>query len=148
MTGGAGVAAGLRAWAAGMYETEAAAELLIRACRGLLVNPGRPWIQSSRSGYWLDTDALGSAAVSAGERRVLAVVQALATAGPLWNVGGVLAGLDRSQLALVLASLAHAGGSHEQVHVTVTETGLSFEPLPALVPWPAPATADAAGSAR
>ena len=42
MAGGQAVAAGLRAWAAGMYETEAAAELLIRACRGLLVDPGGP----------------------------------------------------------------------------------------------------------
>ena len=53
-------------------------------------------------------------------------------------MAGVLAGLDRPQLALVLAALAHAGGSHEQVDVTVTETGLSFEPLPALVPLARP----------
>ena len=42
--------------------------------------------------------------LSGGEQRVLAIVQALADAGPLWNLGGILAGVDRDNLTLILAA--------------------------------------------
>ncbi len=38
---------------------------------------------------------------------------------------------------LVLAALAHAGGSHEQSDVTVHPDELVFRRLPPLVAWPA-----------
>ena len=139
---------GLRAWGAGMYETEAAAELLIRAFRGRFTNPAYPWVGRSAAGsVWLDAARMTGETdwLSGGEQRVLAVVQALATAGPLWNLGGVLAGVDRDTLALILAALAHAGGSHEQVDVTVTEAGVSYRRLPALIPWPTDESAESSG---
>ena len=139
MTGPAAVADGLRSWAAGMYETEAAVELLLRVSAGRFASPGCPWVQQSKAGVvWLDAERMTGRIghLSGGEQRVLAVVQALATGGPLWNLGGVLAGVERPELALILAGLAHAGGSHEQVDVTVTGSGLAYRRLPALVEWP------------
>jgi len=37
----------LRAWARGMYTTEAATELLLRAFGGKFAAPGNPWIHTS-----------------------------------------------------------------------------------------------------
>ena len=74
--------------------------------------------------------------LSGGEQRALAIVQALADAGPLWNLGGILAGVDRDNLTLILAALAHAGGSHEQVDASYTDDGLVFLPLAPIVAWP------------
>ncbi len=41
----------LRRWARGMYTTEAATELLIRAHRGALASIDRPWILAGDHGY-------------------------------------------------------------------------------------------------
>ena len=127
-------------WSAGWLALEAAVELLIRACEGRFADPGNPWILQDKPGrpYWLDAAAISqnSSGLSGGERRVLAVVQALATGCGVWDLGGVLAGLERRQLALVLAAMAHAGGSHEHVDVTVTAHGLSWQPVGSLFPWP------------
>ena len=67
---------------------------------------------------------------------MLAVVQALLTSGPLWHVGGVLAGLDRPTLTLVLAAFAHAAGSHEQAEAAVPGDWLSLRIVGPVVPWP------------
>jgi hypothetical protein len=123
-----------------MYETEAAVELLIRAFGGRFASTAYPWVGRSAAGsVWLDAEKVTgySEYLSGGEQRVLAIVQALATAGPLWNLGGILAGVDRDHLALILAALAHAGGSHEHVKVQATDTRMSYVRLPALVSWPA-----------
>jgi hypothetical protein len=73
------------------------------------------------------------------QRRVLAVVQALMTGGPLWNLGDLLYGLDRPELELVLAALSHAAGGHEAVDVTFVDGELTVLPRSEaeLVPWPA-----------
>jgi hypothetical protein len=122
-----------------MYETEAAVELLIRAFGGRFASTTYPWVGESAAGsLWLEADRISGNTdhLSGGEQRVLAIVQALATAGAMWNIGGILAGVDREHLALILAAFAHAGGSHEQVHVHVTANGMSYLGLPALVGWP------------
>lgn len=49
---------GLRACAGGMYTAEAATELLIRAFGGAMAQIGRPWIQASSTGHWIDFDAI------------------------------------------------------------------------------------------
>jgi hypothetical protein len=118
----ASVAAGLRAWAAGMNTTAAAVELLLRACGGRFAQPGNAWICYDEQGgrYWLDSAAIepNIGALSSGERRLLAVVASLAdgeqqrghvTAGVV-DLSDVASGLDTPTLGLVLAAIAHAGG--------------------------------------
>lgn len=133
-------AAGLRAWARGDYAQEAGVELLARAFGGRLADTGCPWVRPcARSGVlWLDVAALldHTGACSGGERRVLDVVAALVDGRPIPDLGDLLAGLDRPALALVLAALAHAAGSHEQADVVRTGDRLVCAALPALVPWP------------
>lgn len=52
-------------------------------------------------------------------------------------LGDVLPGLDRKNLDLVLAAVAHAGGSHEHSDFITNADGTgSFARLPSLYPWP------------
>lgn len=135
----AAVVAGLREWARGIYSLEAGAELLIRAFGGRFARPGCPWIQPAKSGgYWVDTDTLIAHAgvLSGGEQRLLCIVAALLDARPLADLGGTLAGLDREGLHLVLAALAHAGGSHQQVDLVRRGDRMVTQPLACLVDWP------------
>jgi hypothetical protein len=46
------VAADLRAGAAGWLRSEAAVELLIRSCGGVLVQPDCPWLQLDDNGRY------------------------------------------------------------------------------------------------
>ena len=137
MTAGEAVS-GLRTWGRGMYATEAAVELLVRSFGGRFADAGQPWIRHRPGGYWLDTDALAemSGGLSSGERRVLAVVKALASDRPLDDLPDVLVGVDREQLTLILAALSHAAGSHQ--HSLVGRDALTasyYRPGP-VVPWP------------
>jgi len=87
-----GVAAELRNWAQGCHSTEAAVELLIKACGGRFVDPGQPWLRTDDRGItWLDAQVIArySHAVSSGERHILALVEALALGKPLEDVGGL-----------------------------------------------------------
>jgi hypothetical protein len=129
----------LRAWAAGSYPDMAAVELLARAFGRRFATPGRPWIVDDDGGVWLDGTALRSAAaLSGGERRVLRLVAALVDAEPV-DIVDVVTGLDRHHLDLVLAALAHAGGSHEHTTVTHDPDGTVHWARPGpLHPWPAP----------
>lgn len=133
-------AAGLRNWAKGDYAQEAGVELLARAFGGQFAQAGCPWMKHChRPGlYWLDVTTLldYSGVCSGGERRVLTVVAALVDRRPVDDLGDILAGLDRRTLALVLAALAHAAGSHEQADLVRDGDQLMFVSLPALVPWP------------
>lgn len=137
---GAGVVAGLRAWAAGSYAVEAGVELLARACRGRFTDPGWPWIlPGADPGTWfLDVSTIPEATVglSRGEQRVLAVVASLVDDVPLHDVAGVLAGVDRPHLGLIVAAFAHAGGSHQHSEPVFTDHRAGFVRLPALAPWP------------
>jgi hypothetical protein len=131
---------GLRSWARGAYAEEAGVELLVRAFDGYFADPEWPWIRScERPGwFWVDTDAITaqSGVLSGGERRVLAFVSALIDGSSLHDVGGLVAGVDRLHLQLILAALAHAGGSHQHQGLVEDDGCLGLENLPALVAWP------------
>lgn len=115
----------LRDWARGIYTIEAAVELLVRFQGGRFARPGEPWIVAPReerrgnmqSRHWLDVnqltaEATADAALSGGERRILTVAASLAGGSPI-DLADAVSGLDRENLDLVLAAIAHAGGSHE-----------------------------------
>jgi hypothetical protein len=122
-------ASGLRTWARGSNPVAAGVELLIRAFNGRFARDGQPWITHHPNGtVALDVDALGDhlGVLSGGERRVLRVVIALiddATPRTI-DLADIVAGVDRDNLDLILAALAHAGGSHEHtVFVNDPTTG-------------------------
>lgn len=146
----------LRGWAAGSYPLTAAVELLARAFDARFTRPGLPWIAgtpggpdpstgSRAAGGWrLDADVLAAAAqdgpYSGGQRRLLAIAASLAGAGPV-DLCQTVPGLDRGLLDLVLAALAHAGGSHDHP-VMAPHPGLDGALFPtrrragSLHPWP------------
>jgi hypothetical protein len=136
----AGVVAGLRGWAAGSYADEAAVELLARAFGGRFASLAYPWVRRGDSGRpWLDparfVDATG--VYSGGEQRVLSVVEALTGGRPVPDLPGVLAGVDRPTLALVLAAFSHAAGAHEHQETSHGAQGLLFSRPGPVVAWPA-----------
>lgn len=134
------VTRGLRKWAKGAFDQEAGVELLIRGCGGRFARQGCPWIRTcERPGwFWMDVSSLleHAGAFSGGEQRVLMIAAALIDRRPIPDLAGVLCGLDRADLQLVLAALAHAAGSHEQVELVRHGEELSVQRLSALVPWP------------
>lgn len=107
----------MRAWARGTYPLEAATELLIHGCGGRFAETGQAWVHvEDRGRAWIDFEELTEQLAaggpwSGGERRLLALAASLGADGGLLNEN--LASLDRDNLALVLASVSHAGGSHE-----------------------------------
>lgn len=138
--------AGLRSWAKGLYPLEAAVELLVRAFDGRFARPGNPWIQpcDQPGWWWLDVtrlvdDQFGH--LSGGEQRMLRIVASLAGGEPV-SLAENVTGLDRELTELVLATIAHAGGSHEHpdIHIDL-EHGFAAQNglLPSLHPWPEPA---------
>lgn len=131
----------LRAWAAGSHPDTAAVELLARAFDGRFAAPGQPWIATDDAGRArLDPATLRAASyLSGGERRVLTLVAALLDGHPV-DIVGVVVGLDRDPLDLVLAALAHAAGSHEHATLTFAPDGTAHFSRPGpLHPWPSSA---------
>jgi hypothetical protein len=131
---------GLRAWAKGLYPTEAAAELLIRALHGRLLNG--PWIEPTDGDmYWFDTDHVDDGGyLSGGEQRILRIAASLADSRYKISLNDELPGLDRESLQLVLAAVAHANGSHEHADIVIDrEAGVAHHRgrLPSSHPWPA-----------
>lgn len=103
----------LRAWAKGIYSVEAGVELLIR--QGKAVYAGAPWINDSGDRAWLDVESLlaETGAWSGDEKRLVAIAASL-IGDERVNLSDAVSGLDRPSLALGLAAIAHANGSHEQ----------------------------------
>ena len=133
---------GLRRWARGAYAEEAAVELLVRAFDGRYASIGYRWVREcDRPGwFWLDGERLTNATtVPSSARAVLAVAGALVSGAPLTELDSLLAGLDRPNLELVLAALAHAAGSHEQIDAHVEGDFLVYRRLGPVLAWPAPA---------
>lgn len=133
------IAARLRDWARGSLPMMAGVELLLRGFDGRFAGSSWPWIVTVPDGrVWVDADALrdGTGALSGGERRILAMVAALLDETPV-DVVDVVTGLDRANLHLVLAALAHAAGSHEHADVVVGPDGLGHLTRPGpVVAWP------------
>ena len=131
---------GLRSWAKGTYTTEAATELLIRAYEGRFARPGQPWIGMGSRWPYVDFEAIEEnlEGLSGGERRFMLLVASLGDGGALVNFGDIIPGLDRDVLDLVLAAIAHAGGSHEHSGFEFTEDGTptSIVRLARLYDWP------------
>ncbi|MFP5368375.1 MAG: hypothetical protein ACLGIS_16355 [Actinomycetes bacterium] len=137
----------LRAWARGMYTTEAATELLIRGFGGKFATPGNPWVHTSTEpqgpgqvSAWIDFASIPEEAgmLSGGERRFLMLAASLAEDVPV-VLGDVVPGLDRENLDLVLAAIAHAGGSHQHSDIRFNEDGSMSRGkgyLDSLHPWP------------
>jgi hypothetical protein len=133
------ISAQLRDWARGSLPMAAGVELVLLAFEGRFARPSWPWIVSEPDGrVWVDADALSdnTATLSGGERRVLALVAALLDEAPV-DVVDIITGLDRANLHLVLAALAHAAGSHEHADVVVGPDGLGHLTRPGpVVAWP------------
>lgn len=137
----------LRAWARGMYTTEAATELLLRAFGGKFAAPGNPWIHRSTEpegpsqvSAWIDFAAIPDEVgpLSGGERRFLMLAASLAEDVPV-VLGDLVSGLDRENLDLVLAAIAHAGGSHQHSDIRFNDDGTVSRGkgyLDSLHPWP------------
>lgn len=100
----------LRDWACGLLPFEAAADLIITGVNGRLLDG--PWIRHDGYHAWFDADiaAAECGSLSGGERRVLEIATSLVSSDHPVDLGDALTGLDRTNLDLVLAALAHAGG--------------------------------------
>lgn len=109
----------LRAWARGIYPTEAATELLIRTG---FANPGAPWVKREPSGgiapddIWIDFASIPEHAgvLSSGEYRVVMFAASLSDVVDAPRVViGDLASVDSDWLTMLGAALVHAGGRRE-----------------------------------
>ena len=130
-----------------MYPTEAATELLLKAFGGKFAAPGNPWVHTSTEpegpgqvSAWIDFAAIPEEVgpLSGGERRFLMLAASLAEDVPV-VLGDLVSGLDRENLDLVLAAIAHAGGSHQHSDIRIQEDGsmtLGKGYLDSLHPWP------------
>ena len=135
-------AEGLRAWAKGLYPLEAATELLIR---GGFAQSWRPWVLGrDHGGYWIDFTEIpvNVGGASGGERRFLLFAASLSDVVDLPGdtLGDLVSGLDRGNVNLILAAIAHAAGTHEGSRITYdAESGrpTGFEQITeSLHPWP------------
>lgn len=133
------IAAGLREWAKGMYALEAAVELLVRFNHGRLL--GGMWIERTASRCWFAADMVPeeSGYLSGGERRVLMLAASLVEPDTIHaDLADIASGVDRDALGLVLAAIAHAGGSHEHSRPVFGLDGTygGSRRLSSLHPWP------------
>ena len=125
----------LRRWAKGSYPLEAATELLIRTgwCRA-----SSAWIREREEGaHWVDFASIPghSRGKSSGERQLLLVIASLGdgtgdTAVCLGDVGRI----DRDNVDLILAAIAHAAGTHENAPAPWESNAQT--PPHTLHPWP------------
>lgn len=146
----------LRAWARGMYTTEAAAELLIRVFNGRFADSQNPWIQLDDDhrdpGHWVDFASIPEhvTGFSSGEQRILRIVASIGSTEVDINLSDDLSGLDRSALRLVLAAIAHAAGSHEHSDMIIDHDNGTCVLVrqPSLYAWDGHDTSDALSSTR
>jgi hypothetical protein len=132
----------LRRWAKGSYTYEAATELLLRAFGGRYAKPGQPWMMAEEitGRVWIDFASIPGhvEGLSGGERRFLMLAASLVEDVPV-VLGDVVPGLDRQNLDLVLAAIAHAGGSHQHSDIRRNGDGsMTLHPgyMDSLHPWP------------
>jgi len=123
-----------------MYTIEAATELLIRTG---WIRPDVPWLEldpRDAERPWIDFEAIPDdiGAYSGGEQRVLRLAASIASDDVMVNLSDAVSGLDRHVLDLVLAALAHAGGSHEHGGVVYDDDGkpVGTRRYESLYPWP------------
>ena len=97
---------------------------------------GGPWAAVQ----WGELDRALRAGVitgSGGQLRLLRAAASLADGQPV-DLADLTAGVDRAELTLLLAALAHAAGSHEHHDVVRDESGVHHDGRPSgpVVPWP------------
>lgn len=134
--------ADLRDWARGLYALEAATELLIR---GRWAQTWRPWVlKRDGGGWWIDFEDLPNHIheLSGGEYRFLRFAASISGEYPSGPPLSEVSGLDRRNVDLVLAAIAHAAGTHEQSGIEYDkETGRPLGIVhydESLHPWPDP----------
>lgn len=100
----------LRQWARGLLTLEAAVDLIIAGVNGRLLDG--PWICHEENRTWFDADiaAAECGSLSGDERRVLEIATSLVSSDHPVDLSDAVTGLDDTNLDLVLAALAHAGG--------------------------------------
>lgn len=135
--------------AVGDYAAEAAVLLLANAGHWLPQLQGTGLItleQDAVTGdrwaqiQWGEVDqalAAGRIFGSSGQVRVLRAAAGLADGQPV-DLADLATGLDRPSLILLLAAIAHAGGSHEHREEITDEQGIVRlgDKVPPLVSWP------------
>lgn len=129
----------LREWAQGLYPSEAATEMLIRAG---FAQTWRPWIVTHEPGaYGINfaqtTEHLDG--MSGGQRRFLLAAASIGTETVDVPIGYVVCGIDRYLVDLILAGIAHAAGTHEgaPMHVDHQTRRCTFgDPYTSLHGWP------------
>jgi hypothetical protein len=97
---------------------------------------GGPWAAV----LWGDLDhalRTGAIAGTGGELRLLRAAASLADGQPV-DLADLTAGVDRAELTLLLAALAHAAGSHEHADMAGDPDGLPHDggALGPVVGWP------------
>jgi hypothetical protein len=98
--------------------------MLIRAFGGRFADPRWPRIhEDSDGGAWIEFEAIPDhlGRLSGGERRVLMFVAAFGAGVPV-DLPDVISGLDRGNVALLLAALSHAAGTQEHAEYAPTRT--------------------------
>lgn len=132
----------VRVWAKGIYPTEAGAELLIRQGRVYerapwIAEPDRPEDRPRVAGVDVDQLLNESGAWSGGEQRMVRIAASL-LGGPPVALADEVTGVGQENLALVLAAIAHANGSHEASSVEFDDEGrpARFVQRGSLYPWP------------
>ena len=127
----------LREWAEGRTTTVAGVELLIR---GGWTAARLPWMNSGEGGPWVDFDAIPDriGAYSSGEQAYLRAAASIGSSNVDVSMGEVAFRLDRAELQLVLAALAHAANSPQDSEISYNEEGepIGFSQLPSVFPWP------------
>lgn len=135
--------------ALGDYSDEAAVLLLITSGHWLpqLQHAGLITLDGHVDGHglwahiaWPDLDAavrFGTITGSNSQRWVLGAAASIADGHPV-DLGDLAAGLDRRDLTLVLAAIAHAAGSHDHPHTPRDPGGVPHpcDRLPPLIAWP------------
>ena len=112
-----------------------AAGLIMIALDGDAVDGG-PWAAVQ----WPELDPAlrtGAIAGTGGQLRLLRAAASLADGQPV-DLADLTAGVDRAELTLLLAALAHAAGSHEHRDVIRDDGGVPHAgpPLGPVVSWP------------
>ncbi len=140
----------LRTWAKGNYPQEAGVELLIRASDSRFARAGYPWVCEGEDPgwWWVDVEQMTEenyGGLSGGEMRLLRIAASL-LGGASVSLYENIAGLDRDQVQLVLAAIAHSSGSHEHsgglvpdpegLYVGPDGVRRGFEKLGSLYSWP------------
>jgi hypothetical protein len=128
---------GIRAWAKGIYPTEAAAELLIRS--GLATDGADFYGDPDGEFVELRADKIIDRArtYSHSQEKILRLVVSLLGERDI-NLKDAFRGLDRGNLQLALAAISHAAGAHEQTGWTVNDgdNGTVSNPDGPVVAWP------------